>query len=323
MEDLISIIVPVYNVEKYLDRCLESIVNQTYKNLEIVLVDDGSIDNSGEKCDEWLKKDNRIKVIHKQNGGVSSARNVGLEEASGKYITFIDSDDYVLENYIENLCTLIDNHTKVVRIILDSNFEELKVYSQRFFDIFENTGKFNTACFQLIEKQLLMDYKIKFNEKAGFGEDLLFSIHTMIAAKTIKIANFDGYKIFYNADSITKKVDKDLMKKNIYELSIVYNEIYNSFSEEIENFRTNKFFEEINGQLLKTSLNFSIAYKEFCQLMSQIYQNLNHILFEKFDTNKQYKTINKIFIYCLLKRRIKLYYILMIIRKKLKGQKNG
>ncbi len=323
MEDLISVIVPVYNVEEYLDRCVESIVNQTYKNLEIILVNDGSTDNSGEKCDEWLKKDNRIKVIHKQNGGVSSARNVGLEDAKGKYITFIDSDDYVLENYVENLSNLIGEDTRVVRIILNSNFEELKVYSQRFFDIFENTGKFNTACFQLIEKQLLMENKIRFNEKAGFGEDLLFSIHTMIAAKTIKIAHFDGYKIFYNANSITKKIDKDLMKKNIYELSVVYNEIYSNFNKEIENFRTNKFFEEVNGQLLKISLNFSISYKEFCQLMNEIYQNLNTILFEKFDRNKQYKTTNKTFIDCLVKRRIKLYYVLMIIRKKLKGQKNG
>ena len=96
--DLVSVVVPVYNVEKYLNRCVESIVNQTYKNLEIILVDDGSLDNCPVMCDEWAKKDNRIKVIHKKNGGVSSARNAGIDKSNGKYISFIDPDDYIEEN---------------------------------------------------------------------------------------------------------------------------------------------------------------------------------------------------------------------------------
>ncbi len=95
MNDLISIIVPVYNVEKYLDRCVESIVNQTYTNIEIILVDDGSPDNCPTICDEWAKKDNRIRVIHKANGGLSDARNAGLAVASGEYIAFVDSDDWI------------------------------------------------------------------------------------------------------------------------------------------------------------------------------------------------------------------------------------
>lgn len=94
--DLISVIVPIYNVEKYLQECLDSIINQTYKNLEIILVDDGSTDNSGIICNEYAKKDNRIKVIHKKNGGLSSARNAGMDECSvGGYITFVDSDDWL------------------------------------------------------------------------------------------------------------------------------------------------------------------------------------------------------------------------------------
>ena len=93
--DLISIIVPVYNVEKYLVKCLESIINQTYKYLEIILIDDGSTDGSGRICDEYAKKDNRIKVSHKGNGGLSSARNVGLDMSAGQYIAFVDSDDWL------------------------------------------------------------------------------------------------------------------------------------------------------------------------------------------------------------------------------------
>ena len=94
-KDLISIIIPVYNVEKYLKECVDSVRKQTYKNLEIILIDDGSKDNSGKLCDELAKEDNRIKVIHKENGGLSDARNVGIENATGEYIQFIDSDDFV------------------------------------------------------------------------------------------------------------------------------------------------------------------------------------------------------------------------------------
>lgn len=92
-EPVISVIVPVYNVSKYLDRCMNSLVNQTYKNLEIILVDDGSTDNSGTLCDLWAEKDSRIQVIHRKNNGLSQARNTGLDAATGDYITFVDSDD--------------------------------------------------------------------------------------------------------------------------------------------------------------------------------------------------------------------------------------
>lgn len=101
--DLFSIIVPLYNVEDYLIQCLESIINQTYKNLEIILIDDGSTDNSGKICDEYQKKDKRIKVIHKENGGVASARNIGLENVTGDYIWFVDSDDYIELNAVDTI----------------------------------------------------------------------------------------------------------------------------------------------------------------------------------------------------------------------------
>ncbi len=110
MEALISVIVPVYNVAEYLTRCVESIIAQTYKNLEIILVDDGSTDDSGVMCDNYLNKDSRIKVIHKQNGGLSSARNAGIDIALGEYLTFIDSDDYVDVDYVEFLYKLADLH---------------------------------------------------------------------------------------------------------------------------------------------------------------------------------------------------------------------
>lgn len=103
MGDLVSVIVPVYMVESYIYRCIDSILNQTYRNLEIILVDDGSPDQCPEICDDYAKKDSRVRVIHKQNGGLSDARNVGIEIASGNYITFVDSDDYIHPQYVELL----------------------------------------------------------------------------------------------------------------------------------------------------------------------------------------------------------------------------
>ena len=99
--ELVSVVVPIYNVEKYLEKCVESLRTQTYKNIEIILVDDGSPDHCGEMCDEYAKQDTRIKVIHKKNGGLSDARNAGLEAASGKYVLFTDSDDYVKKDLIK------------------------------------------------------------------------------------------------------------------------------------------------------------------------------------------------------------------------------
>lgn len=122
IEELISIIVPIYNVEKYLRRCIESIMNQTYKNLEIILIDDGSEDNSGKICDEYVEKDSRIKVIHKKNGGLSDARNSGLKIAEGKYVGFVDSDDYIAVDMYEYLFNLIKNNDACISIC---NFEKI------------------------------------------------------------------------------------------------------------------------------------------------------------------------------------------------------
>lgn len=105
MSDLISVIIPVYKVEEYLDECVASVIAQTYSNLEIILVDDGSPDNCPQMCDVWAERDNRIKVIHKKNGGLSNARNVGIDAASGKYIAFVDSDDYIKPEMMEKLLT--------------------------------------------------------------------------------------------------------------------------------------------------------------------------------------------------------------------------
>lgn len=130
MNSLISVIVPIYNVEKYLARCVDSIVNQTYKNLEIILVDDGSPDRCPQMCDDYAEKDSRIKVVHKKNGGLSDARNAGMAVATGKYISFIDSDDYVSDDFFECLLDVMNKENSdiaecsVVKFYEDNRFDE-------------------------------------------------------------------------------------------------------------------------------------------------------------------------------------------------------
>ena len=100
---MVSVIIPVYNVQEYLARCVDSVLSQTYTNLEIILVDDGSLDMSGDMCDDYAHKDSRVRVVHKSNGGLSDARNAGLDIASGNYVAFIDADDYVHHQFVEKL----------------------------------------------------------------------------------------------------------------------------------------------------------------------------------------------------------------------------
>ena len=127
MDSLISVIVPIYNVEKYLERCVESIINQTYKNLEIILVDDGSPDNCPQMCDDYAKKDSRIKVVHKKNGGLSDARNAGMKVATGEYVSFIDSDDYISLDFYETLLeTIVDNDSDIVECSVVKFYENGK-----------------------------------------------------------------------------------------------------------------------------------------------------------------------------------------------------
>lgn len=123
-QPLISVIVPVYKVENYLDKCVKSILSQTYKNLEVWLVDDGSPDSCGKMCDDWKKKDARINVIHKKNGGLSEARNVAIDMATGVWILCIDSDDYIAENCIETLVRLALENDAQCSVIQPLEFEE-------------------------------------------------------------------------------------------------------------------------------------------------------------------------------------------------------
>lgn len=197
MNDLISVIVPVYNVEKYLPKCINSILNQTIKNLEIILVDDGSKDNSGKICDEFSKKDNRIIVIHKENNGLSSARNAGLEIAKGNYIGFVDSDDWLDENMYEILLKLIkDNDADIscCKFFKTANSEELiPSINNEVIESFTNIEGLNNFYNDLYSQTVVAWNKL-------YSKKLFDNVTYPIG----KIHEDEGttYKLFYKADKI-------------------------------------------------------------------------------------------------------------------------
>lgn len=216
MENLISVIVPVYNVEDYLDRCVESIINQTYKNLEIILVDDGSTDSSGKKCDSYALKDSRIKVFHKENGGVSSARNMGIDSASGDYIGFVDGDD-LLEPHMYEL--LVDNAEKYnVKIsccqmqtentdgsvaLIEEHPSALigqaEIVNGFFFDNFIR-GFIVSPCNKIISKDILIDSNIRFKNYA-LAEDFLFIFEVLTKVESVYYDSRIGYRYLHRENS--------------------------------------------------------------------------------------------------------------------------
>ena len=156
-EKLVSVIIPAYNIEDYIGRCLDSIISQTYKNLEIIVVDDGSRDYTGEILDNYAKKDRRIKVIHKENGGLSDARNKGIEIATGEYIGFVDSDDYIASDMFETLFNLAKNHHSNLAMV---SFDEVNE-NDHIINPKQYTNQIQTLdCVHSI-KELLIDDKIQ------------------------------------------------------------------------------------------------------------------------------------------------------------------
>lgn len=190
MNNLISIIVPVYCAEDYLNYCIDSILAQSYKNFELILVNDGSTDKSGTICDEYAKKDGRIKVIYKENGGVSSARNTGVENASGEYILFIDSDDYVDENYCKAFMQAKTEHPNTDNIWcciktvpnynkISNTSETAPLYTsycKNQFMTLHQKGLTSPPFNKLFYKNTILKHNLKMDTALSLGEDLLFNI---------------------------------------------------------------------------------------------------------------------------------------------------
>lgn len=249
----LSVVVPVYNVELYLDQCIESIINQTYNNLEIILVDDGSLDNCPILCDEWKKKDSRIKVIHKKNAGLGMARNTGIENATGDYICFIDSDDFIEKNTFEKCIEKLQKFKYDVIFYghdKHDGFVSLKEYipSPKKYEYFDNKSIVNellpemiidvpyshktnmilSACMCLLKKSLIIDNDWRFvSERKIISEDIYSMFKLLRKANSICIINEVFYHYRINNSSLTRsfRIDRfDQIKKLHIELMKLVND---------------------------------------------------------------------------------------------------
>lgn len=223
-QKLVSIIIPIYNLETRIKSCLESVISQTYRLLEIILVDDGSTDNSLDICQDYAKLDSRIQVVHQNNRGVSAARNLGLKKATGKYVTFIDGDDTVTSNYIETFLfyaetigadVMIGGYTKK-EISQESITKPAKgAYSTKeFFSLLckEGTEIYGYVWSKLFRLSLIKNNHILFNEKMSSQEDLDFVLS--VYGKARKICCFDYCGYCYNYVPTTRKASADQILGN-------------------------------------------------------------------------------------------------------------
>lgn len=199
MEKKVSVIIPVYNVEKYIEEAIESVMNQTYKNVEIVVVDDGSTDNSGKLCDEIAKKDDRIKVYHTVNGGLSVARNVGLENATGDYLMFLDSDDFLELDAVENMYNAIEEKDAdyIIGNYINTtesgekwekpvfSYEEFKPFQLSIEDSFNSFFIMNSSvCNKIFKKSFIDGLNLKF-EVGLPAEDAIFTTYCFIKSTKV------------------------------------------------------------------------------------------------------------------------------------------
>ena len=269
---LVSVVVPVYNVEKYLSRCIDSISRQSYSNLQIILVDDGSKDNSAVICDEYSKKDTRISVIHKTNGGLSDARNVGIDNAKGDYICFIDSDDFVRETYVEDLLNAILKYNSDIAVCL---FEK------------GNSDKFNE-----VAKDILDDEFCSNIELSTMRTDLAFrnqvvkmniysgSIHICLE-NILKMQKPVILSYYADKDEINLKKEKGILRE--YDVNrllgvLVTKGAFPSYHRNLIDSSCDKNVDVVMNQSLSTSCNFDIIEESDKFVLQKKKKNYKNII---------------------------------------------
>lgn len=230
-QPLVSVIVPVYKAEKYLHRCVNSLLVQTFTDFEILLIDDGSPDRSGDICDEYARKDNRVRVFHKKNGGVSSARNIGLKEAKGEWIGFVDSDDWVEKDFFANIIDALLKYNLVDVVLFGykkeiapdvfvpkiSNYQSkvLNVYDKCLIRLFESQ-----VWNYLFKKDIIKNNGFLFDESISYAEDVLFIVDYLSCVNSLYYLNITGY--IYNDFNISSTTYIP-SKKNLDHLRVAVN----------------------------------------------------------------------------------------------------
>lgn len=326
MNPKISIIVPIYNVEKYLQKCVDSILCQTYKNLEIILVNDGSPDNCPAICDEYAKKDKRIKVIHKQNGGVSSARNAGLDVATGKYVQFVDSDDWVEPEYSKTMINLIEENNCDLGICgyikkrQNRTIEQYATHQSFEVNIQNIKSLFKLHCQELLISPVNKIYKIellkglRFNKDVSLSEDAIFNYAYLTKCTDICVTNALLYTYFNNNQSSLTKNFKDIYFKNLKTVYSGIIEFYESFGtskdihDSIEALKA-EFIHCVFGVIRLLSNNKNMTSKQKINTMKEYFSDQ----YFKFCEKAKHKNIKVK--YALLLKKLKLYRFLLWLFK--------
>ena len=234
----VSIIIPVYNNENYISQGIESVENQTYKNYEIIIIDDGSTDDSLKLCKKFEKRNDKIKVISINNGGVSNARNIGIKNASGDYVCFIDSDDYVMPTYIESLIKKMNNKCLVIsaysvfnekkdRQVKKINKQKLYIGIDIYLKIVRNELFWNQPWNKMYNLNVIKENKLFFNDKLNMGEDLVFNLNYLNFIDNIFYINKTIYRHRINDNGAMANNNENKLKA----LSNILLEMYNKENE--------------------------------------------------------------------------------------------
>lgn len=251
-----SIIVPVYKTEKFVEKCISSILKQTFEDFELILVDDGSPDKCPFICDEYRKKDSRIKVLHKKNGGVSSARNQGLRMATGEYIWFVDSDDYIEPDALQKLNESQDEIGADL-CVFNSKLEEIARFDNinKFFSQYYFTYKLGFEPWNKIyRREIIQKYNLEFDVQESIGEDLLF--------------NIQYYKALFNNVPVKISLKKEVYYQYVNREDSAMN---TAFKKRI--YQQLRVFEKVQECLRETLENEKIVYLFFMHLISGIGQS--------------------------------------------------
>ena len=328
MEELISIIIPIYNSEKYIKRCIDSIINQSYKNIEIILIDDGSTDNSRNICEKYSSIDSRFKILSKKNGGVSSARNVGVKNAKGEYIMFVDADDWLEKDAIITLYnTLKEHNVDIVRgnfycnndkrnfkIEIQNKYENIKIKKndkKLKIEIINDLllGKLKAFVWLLlIKKEIIVSNKILFNTNISFMEDLIFYIR-LISIDNISFYMLDKdiYCYYFNNNSASKSKSQNKIIENIENVlsvnKIVREILYNS----------KMLNEETQTRMCTANFNIIMNYYFSLYKVNKI-KNLKEFL-EKIIENKEFEFIMKNINYRFMPIHYRLQYFITKYKK--------
>ena len=285
--DLVSIIIPAYKAEKYIERCLASIINQTHTNLEIVIVDDGSPDKTPEMLDAYAKKDKRIKVIHKTNSGVSSARNEGIKKATGKYVCFVDIDDEVKPDYVKcmyeaitkhntdaAMCSLISERKKDIFTIEGSETIKVFTFPENLDDFVEVycSGVFMPPYCKLYKTEMI---KEGFPENTSFGEDEIFNLKYFCNVKSMVVVPNPQYIYYLNDASLSHKDGLSLINQRINNLQTRYLLLSKLFGENSKNanYITSRFIIRHIFGVIEEKIKSKTKTKEIINILKELTNN--------------------------------------------------